>query len=397
MMEETLIRSGNAGSLSGRGRILIRGVNWLGDAVMTMPALERLREAHPGAQITLLTHERLADLWQAHPSLDSLLTFASGESPWRLARRLRTAHFDIALVLPKSPRAALEVWLAGIPDRIGYRGAPWRSWFLTHPVRLPAVTMRMRKRTKAEIRRLIREQASGPAAPVPPAVHQTADYLRLVSALGANPEPVPPRLYVSKAETEATGMRFGVLTGDAQRGLLFGLNGGAEYGPAKRWPRERFVEAAIELQRRTGCRWIIFGGQGDRESADVISSQIERAAGGRSTRGASRAVLNLAGMTTLRELCALLRLCQVLLTNDTGPMHVAAAVGTPVVVPFGSTSPEFTGPGLPGDTRHRLLRTIAPCAPCFRRVCPIDFRCMKTITVEQVVQAVLEVTGAEQL
>jgi heptosyltransferase-2 len=87
---------------------------------------------------------------------------------------------------------------------------------------------------------------------------------------------------------------------------------------------------------------------------------------------------------------ALLKFCRVLLTNDSGPMHVAAALGTPVVVPFGSTSPELTGPGLPGDARNRLLKSDAPCAPCFLRECPIDFRCMNGITVERVVEAVLE-------
>jgi len=105
-------------------------------------------------------------------------------------------------------------------------------------------------------------------------------------------------------------------------------------------------------------------------------------------------VLNLAGKTTLQELCSLLKLCDAFLTNDTGPMHVAAAVGTPVVVPFGSTSPELTGPGLPGDPRHRLLKSEAACAPCFRRTCPIDFRCMTGITVESVVEAVVQTASA---
>ena len=102
-------------------------------------------------------------------------------------------------------------------------------------------------------------------------------------------------------------------------------------------------------------------------------------------------MINLAGLTDVRELCALLKACEVLLTNDTGPMHVAAALGTPVVVPFGSTSPELTGPGLPGDPEHTLLKAGVPCAPCFRRECPIDFRCMNAIPVEAVVAAVLRV------
>ena len=124
------------------------------------------------------------------------------------------------------------------------------------------------------------------------------------------------------------------------------------------------------------CPWLVFGGAGDWQ----LCNDIARLAGG--------GVLNLAGKTSLRELMALLKLCRVLLTNDTGPMHVAAALGTPVVVPFGSTSPELTGPGLPGDPRHQLLKSAAPCSPCFRRVCPIDFRCMTGISPDRVVGVV---------
>jgi heptosyltransferase-2 len=132
---------------------------------------------------------------------------------------------------------------------------------------------------------------------------------------------------------------------------------------------------------RTNCRWIILGGSADIALATEMTNSLGRLF-------PSAPPLNLAGRTTLRELCALLKLCRVLLTNDTGPMHVAAAVGTPVVAIFGSTSPELTGPGLPGDSPHHLLKSHAPCAPCFRRVCPIDLRCMTGISVERVVDAV---------
>jgi heptosyltransferase-2 len=108
---------------------VVRGVNWLGDAVMTTPALQRLREALPDAHLTLLTHEKLADLWQHHPSLNSIITFSPGENPWLVARRLRAENFQAALVLPNSPRSALEVWLARIPLRIGY-ARPWRNRLL---------------------------------------------------------------------------------------------------------------------------------------------------------------------------------------------------------------------------------------------------------------------------
>ena len=164
--------------------------------------------------------------------------------------------------------------------------------------------------------------------------------------------------------------------------MLLGLNPGAEYGPAKRWPAGSFAAVTHEVSRRMpDCLWLAFGGPGDRALCDDIA----RLAGDR--------VLNLAGRTSLRELMALLKLCRVVLTNDSGPMHVAAALGTPVVVPFGSTSPALTGPGLPGDPSHQLLTAAVPCSPCFRRTCPIDFRCMTGIGPERVVEAVCRAIG----
>jgi heptosyltransferase-2 len=208
--------------------------------------------------------------------------------------------------------------------------------------------------------------------------HHLFDYLHLVEALGAKPVPVPPRLVVPQSEIEQAKQ---LLPTETPTGGWFGLNPGAEYGPAKRWPAERFTEAAIEIHRHNGCGCLIFGGPSDAPLADEITHCIQRQC--------AAPILNLAGKTTLRQLCAVLKLCRVLLTNDTGPMHLAAALGTPVVVPFGSTSPELTGPGLPGNECHALLKAAVPCSPCFRRICPIDFRCMQSITVEQAVSAVL--------
>lgn len=362
-------------------RILIRGVNWLGDAVMTTPAVQRLREAHPNAYITLLTHQKLADLWQGHTSLNSVMTFAPPESVWSVSRRLREQNFNTALVLPNSPRSALEVWLARIPKRIGY-ARRWRNWLLTNAVPSREDGVCMRKRSVSEIKLLITQYTIGNT--YSPAAHQLHEYLNVASVLGASTTPIAPSLHVAPSELEPVAARFG-LKPDAEP--IFGLNPGAEYGPAKRWSVERFISAATEIQRQTRCRWLIFGGPSDIAIAQEIEIGIEKALA--NTADAALPV-NLAGKTSLRELCVLLKMCRVLLTNDSGPMHVAAAVGTPVVVPFGSTSPELTGPGLPGDTRHQLLRANAPCSPCFLRTCPIDFRCMTGISVERVVEATLK-------
>ncbi len=366
-------------------RILVRGVNWLGDAVMTTPALLRLREKFPDAHITLLTPEKMKELYQQHPAVDETIGFGPEEGVRSVGRKLRAGNFDLAIVLPNSPRSALEVWWAGIPQRIGY-SRPWRNLFLTQTVATRPGHVKMRKRTPEEIRRLVAATPSSPGreggAPVAGGygAHQLHEYLHLVAALGAPEEILPPQLCVGDEEAQAVSKRFQL---DARTRWL-GINPGAEYGPAKRWPIERFAEVTNELYREIGCGFLIFGGRGDVPLAEQLLALLP-------TPASKGHVVSLAGKTSLRELMALLKLCRGLLTNDTGPMHVAAALGTPVVVPFGSTSPELTGPGLPGDTRHRLLKSSAPCSPCFLRECPIDFRCMKGITLEQVTAAARDV------
>jgi heptosyltransferase-2 len=426
--------------------ILVRGVNWLGDAVMTTPALQRLRERFPQAKITLLTPQKFSDLWLHHPSIDEVITFKPRESFLRIASRIRgwkfmktaaefqkgrlsgkrrnldeavvramqfyallgdfsRVPFDLALVFPNSPRSALEVWLARVPRRIGY-ARPWRNWLLTDPVPTRPGHFQMRKRSKKEIAALINEaplptpQATPGTLGVLPAFinqasivnhqpsirHQIHEYLHLVSILGANPEPLPPRLEVTPAEIQTAessllslAQTASIPIGQFAPPLWLAFNPSAAYGPAKRWPVERFATVILQVcERFPKAVWIAVGGP---EDSQVCNDVI---------RLARSPVFNCAGRTSLRELMAMLKLSRVLLTNDSGPMHVAAALGTPVVVPFGSTSPELTAPGLPGDARHQILRADVPCSPCFRRECPIDFRCMTGISVETVLEAVLQ-------
>lgn len=366
--------------------LLVRGVNWLGDAVMTIPAVQRLRERFPQARITLFTNENLAQLWAHHPAVDAVMTFSRADNPWSVARRLRPHRFETALVLPNSQRSALEMWLAGIPHRIGYSGR-WRSWFLTRPVAYQGSRSRPRRRGAREVKRLIREpnQLSG-VTRRPAYVHQMHDYLHLAAALGSNPAPLAPELKICadeiKAAVDACLSQFRGTMNPLTHGqppVYLGLNPCAAYGPAKRWPVERFAEITREVSPRIeNCVWLIFGAGTEWDFCD----QVARLGAGR--------IINLAGKTSLGQLMALLKNCRVLLSNDSGPMHVAAALGTPVVVPFGSTSPELTGPGQPGDPRHHVLRANAACSPCFRRNCPIDFRCMTGIPVERVVTAIME-------
>jgi heptosyltransferase-2 len=358
---------------------------------MTTPALQRIRQRYPQAHITLLTDQKLGDLWRSYPGLDTVITFNRTDNPWAIARRLRDHHFEAALILPSSPRSAFEAWLAGIPQRIGY-AARWRSWFLTYPVSYPSDRLRLRKLPVREVKRLVRLAAPrrgiiGAA----PHVHQTFDYLHLAACLGADSSPLAPKLEMTAEETQAVLAsclsRAGApdaLKFSAQPGLRLGLNPSAAYGPAKCWPIEKFAEVTQQISRQLPkCSWLIFG---DRKDADCCETLA--------TLGAGR-FINFAGKTSLRELMALLKSCHVLLTNDSGPMHLAAALGTPVVAVFGSTSPELTGPGQPGDRRHRILRSNAYCSPCFRRTCPIDFRCMNGITANQAVTAILELVSSK--
>jgi heptosyltransferase-2 len=389
---------------------------------MTTPAVQRVRVRFPESHIGILTPEKLSDLWERHPCIDSVIAFAAGESPWAVGRRLRAQNFDTALVLPNSPRSALEILLARIPQRFGY-ARPWRNWFLTGAIPTRQGQVRMQKLSAGEINRRIsahatrntdlsrRSQTQADHALVAPKSdvggsrftfrdHHIHDYLHLAAALGARDEPIAPNLVVTAEEVEAVAGKFELPQSSAAR-PIFGLNPGAEYGPAKRWPADRFVAAAREIQKQTNCTWLIFGGKGDMPVASEIYSALlaapESDEGGRTPHSLPRhsnaavGALNLAGRTSLRELMALLKVCRMLLTNDSGPMHVAAALGTPVVVPFGSTSPELTGPGLPGENQNRLIRSDAPCSPCFRRDCPIDLRCMTGMSVERIAEAVKQV------
>jgi heptosyltransferase II len=358
-------------------RILVRGVNWLGDAVMTTPALLRLREKFGDAHIALLTPEKLRGLWTNHPTINETISFAPDETIFAVAKKLRAGKFDLALVLPNSPRSAVEIFLARIPQRIGH-SRQWRNFFLTQTVTPRGEAVKMRKRTEHEIRQLISQNPESRIQnpEIPKSANQIYEYLHLTAALGANPAPLPPQLFVAPEEIESAKKKFGL---EKITQPVFGLNPGAEYGPAKRWPVERFIAAAKEIQQRTNCTWILFGGKNDLQ----ITNQIESA-----IRNPQSAVFNLAGKTSLRELMALLKLCRVLLTNDTGPMHAAAALGVPVVVIFGGTSPELTGPIFSANAK--ILKSAAPCSPCFLRECPIDFRCMNGIGVESVVEAVVK-------
>ena len=315
-------------------RILIRSSNWLGDSVISMPAVRAIKAGRPDAHITILAPEKIAAVWKLVPEVDEVvgLTTRSLFATVKLIRSRKV--FDVAILFPNSLRAALEVWLAGVPRRIGYRGHH-RSWLLNQKI-----SERPRK---------------GPVE------HQVLRFLQIARELGGPFEPPPVRMFLPRAKANGASAKIGLCPG-------------AEYGPAKRWLPERFAEVATTISNKEAVQWILFGTSTDSE----IGATIETAIGANCT--------NRIGQTTLDQLIAELSECALLLTNDTGTMHLATVIGVPVVAVFGSTEPRLTGPL---GTGHRIIRHQVECSPCFLRECPIDFRCMKTVTVEEVTRAVL--------
>jgi heptosyltransferase-2 len=317
-------------------RILIRASNWLGDSVISTPAVRAIKKGRPDAHITVAARSNIAPMWKLIPEVDEIIPLTR-KSLFASTRAIRRQpRFDVAILFPNSLRAALEAWLGGIPRRAGYRGHR-RSWLLNQIV--------------PESRR------RGPPQ------HQANRYLHIAQEIGA------------RADLNGVAAIPPAHDSDLGHGKL-ALCPGAEYGPAKRWLPERFAEAAAAITAQSHVQWILFGTKNDA----VIGETIVAALGNN--------CVNRIGQTTLDQLIDELRRCRALLTNDTGTMHLAALLGVPVVAIFGSTEPRLTAPLGNG---HVILRHQVECSPCFLRECPIDFRCMKAVTVQEVVDAVMSI------
>ncbi|MEZ5327982.1 MAG: glycosyltransferase family 9 protein [Verrucomicrobiales bacterium] len=322
-------------------RILVRSPNWLGDACMAVPAVRAIKHGRPDAIITVLTPDKIADVWKSVPEVDTIITKGGKDSIFKVARSLKQEPgviFDVALLLPNSLRTALEVWLAGIDRIVGYAGHH-RRWLLNQ---------------------IIPERSNGPVE------HHVRHYLRMAQRIGA------------AVQQKEFSSALGEPPPPAPDGVVrIGLCPGAEYGPAKRWPAERFIATANAVAEEIDCEWLVFGSPNEADLGRQVADGI--------TNNAT----NLAGKTTIVELIDHLRDCDLLLTNDTGTMHLAALYGIPTVSVFGSTEPAWTGPL---GKNHTVLRKHVECTPCFLRECPIDFRCMEAITVDAVTEAVLRRT-----
>lgn len=333
-------------------RILVRVPNWIGDAVMCEPALSAVHGLFPDALITVVAKPSIAELLDGHPVVHATVVYDAGgrhaglSGKWHLARRLRRDRFDLAILFQNAFEAAWITWMAGIRRRWGY-ATDGRSVLLTHPIRVPDR---------------------------PKSLHQVRYYMELLRRLGAEGEPDPPRLYLKDFEEQQVADRLAAAGIDG-RDFVLGLNPGSVYGGAKRWLPERFAESADRFIEEVGRErgWVVIvGGKGEEALGREVAAKMK-----------SRTLV-WSGQTTIRELMGVTRRCQLFLTNDTGPMHIASAFGVPTLAVFGSTDWRTTAPF--GET-YEMVRQPVDCAPCLLRECPIDHRCMTGVTVEMATAA----------
>ncbi len=322
-------------------RLLVRSPNWVGDAVMSLPVLSGLGRLFPQAEITVLAARRVAPLFQGLPGVTEVIPYPAGRGKWQVLWGLR-GRFDLALTLPNSLESALGLWLVGVPVRVGY-AADARRPFLN-----PAVSGR--------------RHLAG--------LHTVFYYLGLLQALGKVDAFTPPALHLNDQETAAAAELMEAAGPDT--GPWVGLSPGAAYGPAKRWPPEHFAAAGRELTREFGARLVLLGGREEGPVAQLVKEHLGMPA------------LNLVGKTDLRQALGVLSRLKLLITNDSGLMHAAAALQVPLVALFGSTDPAATGPF---TDKAMVLRHQLPCSPCFQRTCDQDYACLTAIKVEEVLAA----------
>lgn len=322
--------------------ILIRSPNWLGDACMAFPMVRAIKRGRPDAKITVLGPDKLEELWLSMPEVSRYIAKPAKEGWFAVARRIKATGvpFDAAVLCTNSTRSTIEIWLACIPRRVGYKGSFRRKL----------------------LNQIVKEPGAGSEKQ-----HHAHRYLHIAKCIGADID--QPGLWDAGSAPVPTDGTIRV-----------GVCAGAEYGPAKRWPLERFAEVVNQISaQQAEFRWQLFGAPGEKEMGERLSGML------------NAPHENLVGKTRLSELIAKLRECQLLLTNDTGTMHLAAALGIPTVSIFGSTCPIETGPL--GD-RHTVIQHKVPCSPCFERECPFGhYDCMTKVTPEEVAAAVLKTAG----
>ncbi|GAC1634140.1 MAG: lipopolysaccharide heptosyltransferase II [Candidatus Acidiferrum sp.] len=341
-------------------KILIRATNWVGDAIMALPAIRAVREKYPQAEIAILARPYVLDIYRGQKIADELMSYDWKSEHKGLAGRtklvaeLRDRKFDVALLLQNAFDAAWLAWRANIPERIGY-ARDGRSWLLTKAVRVPK------------------------PGEIPP--HEKFYYLELLRRVDwiAKIDDVDwislevPSERKSSAEDTLNG------AGSASGRVRIAVGAGASYGSAKCWPPDRFAEALNRLSAERDCDIVLFGTASEAPVSSAIAEKLKRAP------------IDMTGKTQIADLPALLSRCSLFIGNDSGAMHVAGAVGLPIVAIFGPTDPFGTAPVTP---RCTVVQQKPYCSPCFLRRCPTDHRCMKAVTLEMVQAAALAAFAA---
>jgi heptosyltransferase-2 len=352
-------------------RVLVVAPNWLGDAVMALPAVADVRRHYPEARLVVAARASVAALFAMVPGVDAVLTLEwRGQAPRRAVRaadvaRIAAEGADVAILLPNSFAAAWLVTQAGVAERWGY-ARDVRRWLLTRAVRRPAGSR-----------------------------HQGAYYQHLVRELGLANGPLEPVVNVPPDAMESARrlLQDAGWTGEQP---LIAMAPGAAYGTAKRWLPSHFATLIADLtkngvgghlKRTPDVRVVLVGGPADRETTTMIAAALPADAD-------RQRVIDLTGRTSLAQLAGVLRLSRVCVSNDSGAMHLAAAVGTPVAALFGPTREDETAPLVRAGVERRLFINPVWCRPCMLRECPIDHRCMRGLTPERVGQGVGEMLAA---
>jgi heptosyltransferase-2 len=340
----------------GINRILIRGTNWIGDSIMTLPAIASVRATYPRAHIAVLAKPWVADIYKYFSDIDEVIIyknkFDTALGVFLLAKILKKRNFDVAILMQNAVEAAIMALFARIPIRAGYN-SDGRGVLLTHSMH----------RTK-EIKK----------------IHQIDYYLEMVKALGCvsiNKE-IHMETKINRADARTVLYKY---IPDEKK-LIVGIAPGASYGPAKRWLPERFAAIADKIANDHSCRIILLGGKSDTETTELVQKY------------ATTGLINLAGKTSLREAIYLISQCRLFISNDSGLMHIAGALNIPTIALFGSTNLVTTAP--PGN-QSLIIRHEVPCSPCLKEICPTDFSCMKLISVEEVLTAVQNILRKVQV
>lgn len=326
--------------------IIIRMPNWLGDFVMATPVIADLHAHWPEAKITAMCQGAVGSLLEQNPHVHEVFAFKrakgwfSRQAKEEIVQPLCQGQYDLGILLTNSFSSAWWFWRGKIKNRIGY-AANCRHWLLNKSVPFPKERNRQ---------------------------HLVMTYKNLLVSLGIPLSNTPPTLYLSDEEKLAAA-RWLVRHPISPASIIVGINPGAAYGSAKCWLPARFREVVEKLLENPKVIILFFG---DKVGAPLVE-EISRFF-------PPNRVINLAGQTNLRELMAFIQACHVFLTNDSGPMHIASALGTPLTALFGSTDDYITGPYGGGEIIHKHT----PCSPCYRRECPIDFRCMTRIETHEV-------------